>query len=83
MKSLPKAAQRILNLPYVESLEREPDGWCCHLLHGWTTDALGSGGTIIDPSLSLIWQFVKDGYPMAGAAGPEPLREMMECRRIA
>ena len=79
MKTLPKSAQRILQLPYVESLKREPDGWCCHLLYGWTTDALGGSGTIIDASLSLIWDFVRDGYPVAGAAGPEMLGQMLEC----
>ena len=81
MKALPKAAQRILQLSYVESLEREPDGWCCHLLHGWTTDALGGSGTIIDTDLALIWDYVKNGYPVAGADGPQLLAEMLECRR--
>lgn len=80
MRALPKAAHRILSLHYVESLEREPDGWCCHLLYGWTTDALCGGGTIIEKDLSLIWAFVKDGYPVAGAEGPQLLAEMLECR---
>ena len=80
MKSLPKSAERILRLPYVESLEREPDGWCCHLRYGWTTDAIGGSGTIIDTNLGLIWSFVKDGYPTHGADGPLLLAEMLECR---
>ena len=60
--TLPKAAQAILALPGVQSLEREPDGWCCHLLPGWTTDALGGGGTIIDPNLRTIRDHVKGAY---------------------
>ena len=80
MKTLPRSAQRILRMPYVKSLEREPDGWCCHLLHGWTTDALGGSGTIVDSDLSLIWDHVKDGYPVAGADGPELLADMLGCR---
>ena len=65
MSDLPKIAQRILSLPGVESLEREPGSsreWCCHLSYGWTTDALGGGGTIIDTSLSTILDFVKGAY---------------------
>lgn len=65
MSDLPKIAQRILSLPGVESLEREPGSsreWCCHLSYGWTTDALGGGGTIIDASLSTIHGFVKGAY---------------------
>ena len=57
--TMPKAAARILALPHVESLEREPDGWCCTLAPGLTTDALGGSGIIIDTSLALIWDFVK------------------------
>jgi len=50
--TLPKAAAAIRALPGVESLEREVDGlWCCHLRFGWTTAALGGGGTIIDSNL--------------------------------
>jgi len=54
-----KAAARILALPHVQSLEREPDGWCCYLHPGLTTEALGGGGTIIDTSLAVIWSYVK------------------------
>ena len=61
-KTLPKLAQKILEIPYVESLERECDGWCCYLTPGWTTDALGGSGTIIDRNLRTIWSFVKNGY---------------------
>ena len=60
---LPKAAQKILAMPGVQSLEKEPDGWCCHLHYGWTTDALGGGGTIIDTSLATIADHVKGAYP--------------------
>lgn len=65
-KTMPKAAAAILNLPGVQSLEREPGSreWCCHLYHGWTTDALGGGGTIIDPSLATIRAYVKGAYKM-------------------
>lgn len=62
MTQLPKAALEILSLPGVESLEKEPDGWCCHLAYGWTTDALSGGGTIIDTNLSTIRAFVKNAY---------------------
>lgn len=65
MSDLPKLAERILSLPGVESLEREPGSsreWCCHLSYGWTTDALGGGGTVIDTSLSTILDFVKGAY---------------------
>jgi hypothetical protein len=50
---------RIRALPHVQSLEREPDGWCCYLHHGLTTAALGGSGTIIDTSLQRIWGYVK------------------------
>jgi DNA invertase Pin-like site-specific DNA recombinase len=63
--NLPKAAQAILAMPGVESLEREPDGWCCHLQYGWSTDALSGGGTIIDRSLSTIEAFVRGAKPWA------------------
>ena len=63
---LPKSAQAILRLPGVQSLEREPDGWCCHLYYGWTTDALGGGGTIIDTSLRTIRDHVRGPYKMEG-----------------
>lgn len=56
-------ATRIRALPHVESLELEPDGWCCHLHHGLTTDALGGSGTIIDPCIRTVWAYVK-GLPM-------------------
>ena len=61
---LPMLAQAILSLPGVESLEREPFSkeWCCHLRYGWTTDALGGGGTIVDSSLTTIKALVKDAY---------------------
>lgn len=65
MSELPKLAQRILSLPGVESLEREPGSsreWCCHLSYGWTTDALGGSGTIIDTSLSVILDYVRGAY---------------------
>lgn len=63
---MPKAALAILNMPGVQSLEREFGGreWCCHLYHGWTTDALGGGGTIIDASLATIRAYVKGAYKM-------------------
>lgn len=61
-QTLPKAGQQILSLPGVESLEKESDGWCCHLHYGWTTDALGGGGTIIDPNLRTIRSFVVNAY---------------------
>jgi len=60
--TLPKIAQTILVLPGVQSLKKEPDGWCCHLHYGWTTNALGGGGTIIDTSLTNIKAFVKNAY---------------------
>lgn len=60
--TLPKAAQAILALPGVQSLEREPDGWCCHLMPGWTTDALSGGGTIVDSNLRTIRDHVKGAY---------------------
>jgi DNA invertase Pin-like site-specific DNA recombinase len=69
--SLPKAAQQILAMPGVESLEREPDGWCCHLRYGWSTDALDGGGTVIDRSLATIRDHVK-------GARPWPLEEEKE-----
>jgi hypothetical protein len=72
MNKLPKAAQEILSLPGVQSLEREPDGWCCHLRYGWTTDALGGGSTIIDTNLRTIRSYVRGAYVMAEAAEPEP-----------
>jgi hypothetical protein len=62
MSSLPKAALAILALPGVQSLEREPDGWCCHLACGWTTAALSGGGTIIDTNLKTIRAFVVGAY---------------------
>lgn len=76
-KTLPKAAQQILALPGVESLEREPDGWCCHLAYGWTTDALGGGGTIIDTNLATIRSFVQGAYQLeqqeSATSGPRKL----------
>ena len=63
-KPLPKLAQRILALPGVQYLEKEPDGWCCHLFYGWTTDALSGGGTIIDTRLSVVYDHVKGAYPI-------------------
>ena len=79
MSSLPKAAIAILALPGVESLEREPDGWCCHLAYGWTTDALSGGGTIIDTNLKTIRAYVVGAYriadtePVAVLAAPAPM----------
>ena len=71
--TLPKAAQAILALPRVESLEREQDAWCCRLAHGWTTDA--SGDTIIDTNLKTIRAFVRDAYRMPDAARSEAKRK--------
>lgn len=65
MKRFPKTALAILDLPGVESLEKEPDGWCCHLKWGWTTDALGGGGTIIDDNLATIKAFVQNAYQIS------------------
>ena len=70
--TLPKAAQAILALPGVQSLEREPDGWCCHLMHGWTTAALGGGGTIVDGNLATIRAYVRAAYQLPEAAAPAP-----------
>jgi hypothetical protein len=74
--ALPKAAAAILALPGVESLERETDGlWCCHLRFGWTSAALGGGGTIIDSNLKTIRAHVIGAYALppvpAPAAAPE------------
>ena len=64
-KIVPKAAQDILALPGVETLEREADGrWCCHLRFGWTSAALGGGGTIIDSNLKTIRAYVKNAYSL-------------------
>jgi len=52
-------ATRIQLLSHVESLELEPDGWCCTLRPGLTTEALGGSGIIIDPSIRTVWSFVK------------------------
>lgn len=76
MSSLPKAALAILALPGVESLERESDGWVCHLAYGWTTEALSGGGTIIDTNLKTIRAYVVGAYQVADAepvASPEPV----------
>jgi hypothetical protein len=56
-------ADRIRALAHVQSLEFEPDGWCCHLHPGLTTAALGGSGTIIDPCIRTVWAFVK-GQPL-------------------
>ena len=69
---LPKAAAAILALPGVESLERGPDGWCCHLAFGWTTEALGGGGTIIDSNLKTIRAHVTGAYELPPVAAPAP-----------
>jgi hypothetical protein len=73
--ALPKAALAILALPGVESLERETDGlWCCHLRFGWTSAALGGGGTIIDANLKTIRAHVVGAYalpPVPASAAPE------------
>ncbi|CAB5223481.1 hypothetical protein UFOVP383_79 [uncultured Caudovirales phage] len=71
----PKAALAIVSLPGVESLEKEGDLWCCHLLWGWTTEALGGGGTVIDSNLATIRAHVKGAYqlppvPAPTASGP-------------
>ena len=71
----PKAALAIVALPGVESLEREDGLWVCHLLWGWTTEALGGGGTVIDSNLATIRAHVKGAYqlppvPAPTASGP-------------
>ena len=58
-QALPKAAQAILELPGVEFLDREGADWCCHLRFGWTTEALGGGGTIIDANLKTDLSWVR------------------------
>ena len=72
MANLPQAAQQILAMPGVESLEREPDGWCCHLRYGWSTDALDGGGTIIDRNLATIRAYVKNARPWDVEQAAEP-----------
>lgn len=69
-QALPKAAQAILELPGVESLEREGADWVCHLRFGWTTEALGGGGTIVDPSLRTIRAYVRGAYALPPAPAP-------------
>jgi hypothetical protein len=69
-QALPKAAQAILELPGVESLEREGADWCCHLRFGWTTEALGGGGTIIDSNLQTIRAYVRGAYALPPAPAP-------------
>ena len=68
--AMPKAAQAILELPGVESLEREGADWVCHLRFGWTTDALGGGGTIIDANLKTIQAYVRGAYALPPAPAP-------------
>jgi hypothetical protein len=68
--ALPKAALAILALPGVESLERETDGWCCHLRFGWTSAALGGGGTIIDSNLRTIRAYVIGAYELPPVPAP-------------
>lgn len=58
-----KLVDRIQSLSHVQSLEREPDGWCCELVPGFTTEALGGSGVVIDHSLRTVWSLVK-GPPM-------------------
>lgn len=70
--TLPKAALAILALPGVESLEREGGQWCCHLAFGWTTAALGGGGTIIDSNLATIRVYVRGAYRLPPAPAPHP-----------
>jgi len=81
--TLPKAAQQILTLPGVQSLEREPDGWCCHLQYGWSTDALSGGGTIIDTSLSTIRAFVRGARPWEGQEQQQEPNEAQEQQQQA
>jgi hypothetical protein len=69
-QALPKAAQAILELPGVESLEREGADWCCHLRFGWTTEALGGGGTIVDSNLRTIRAYVRGAYALPPAPAP-------------
>ena len=69
--ALPKAAAAILALPGVESLEREADGlWCCHLRFGWTSAALGGGGTVIDSNLKTIRAHVIGAYALPPVPAP-------------
>lgn len=71
-----KAALAIVDLPGVESLEREDGLWVCHLLWGWTTEALGGGGTVIDSNLATIRAHVKGAYqlpPVPAPAAPGPI----------
>jgi hypothetical protein len=70
ISALPKAALAILALPGVESLEREADGWCCHLRFGWTSAALGGGGTIIDSNLRTIRAYVIGAYELPPVPAP-------------
>ena len=70
-QTLPKAAAAILTMPGIESLERGPDGWCCHLAYGWTTEALSGGGTIIDSNLATIRSYVRGAYRMTTATTPK------------
>lgn len=69
----PKAALAILDLPGVESLGKEDDLWVCHLLWGWTTDALGGGGTVIDASLQTIRDHVKGAYQLPPVPALSPI----------
>jgi hypothetical protein len=48
---------------------RGPTG-CCHLRFGWTTDALGGGGTIIDANLKTIRAYVRGAYALPPAPAP-------------
>jgi hypothetical protein len=66
----PKAALAIVNLPGVESIEREGDLWVCHLLWGWTSEALGGGGTVIDSNLATIRAHVKGAYQLPPVPAP-------------
>ncbi len=72
--ALPKAALAILALPGVESLHLETDGserlWVCHLAHGWTSDALGGGGTVIDSNLRNIRAHVIGAYALPPVPAP-------------
>ena len=70
VQALPKAAQSIRSLPGVESLELEGGDWVCHLHFGWTTDALGGGGTIIDSNLKTIRAYVRGAYALPPVPAP-------------
>jgi len=64
---------RVVDLPGVESLHKEDGLWVCHLRWGWTTAALGGGGTVIDASLQTVRAFVKGAYQLPPVPAPGPI----------